>query len=372
MHAKKISIFGSTGSIGRNALEVIRRNREKFHVVGLSCFRNYELLCKQVKEFSVKYIKVKDKEIRDKIIRECKGVKVVDTYREIVEMSDMVLMAESTAEGIEGVITALEKDIKVALATKEILVVYGEYLREHYDEEMDNLIIPVDSEHSAIFQCIQDRKREIERIILTASGGPFFFRDDFDGITVEEALSHPVWNMGKKISIDSSTMMNKALEIIEAYYLFKTENIDVIVHPEGIVHSLVEFKDGALIAQLSVPDMKLPIEYALFFPETGRRLIDRLNLKNKSLNFFEIDREKFKSIDIARYVLKEKGTLPAVMNGADRAAVELFLEGKMEFKDILNVIERTVKKHKKINNPSMEDLREAELWGYHEVRKEME
>ena len=370
MNVKRVTIFGSTGSIGKNAIDVIRRNKEYFKIVGLTCRSSYELLCKQVEEIQPDYVMVKDPYGEEEVVKRCKNVKISRSYEEIVKASDIVLMAESTPEGIYGVIEALKREIRIALATKEILVVYGEYLRDQYDQEMDKFIIPVDSEHSAIFQCLQDKKRKVKRIILTASGGPFFHKEDFENITIEDALNHPIWKMGKKITVDSATMMNKALEIIEAYYLFKIENIDVMVHPEGIIHSMVEFKDGSTLAQLSNPDMRLPIEYALFFPETGERIVEPLDFSNKKLTFFNVNEEKFRAMKIAKFVLNNRGSYSAVMSGSDRGAVELFLEKKIKFKNIIEVIEKVIEKHKKIKKPSLEDLNNTELWAYRETRKE--
>ncbi|NIA23309.1 MAG: 1-deoxy-D-xylulose-5-phosphate reductoisomerase, partial [Proteobacteria bacterium] len=253
---------------------------------------------------------------------------------------------------------------RIALANKESIVVFGDLI----PKEQYKYIMPVDSEHNAIYQCLSGEKHDsIRKIILTASGGPFFKRENLEGIKVDEALNHPTWSMGKKITVDSATMINKGYEIIEAHHLFDmpVNNIEVLIHPQSIIHSLVEFKDNSVKAILSQPDMKLPIEYALFEGKRGDSVIRELKLEEIGhLDFYKPDETVFKGLSIARECAKTGGTMPAVLNAADEAAVKRFLKGEIEFSDIIKIIEKTINAHTTINNPSINDIIEANNRAY--------
>lgn len=371
---KKISILGSTGSIGVNALEVIRQFPGCFEVIGLAAGRNVELLREQIHEFRPKVVSVAENE-QARILRsmlqndgievECgeEGHIAVATHPE----TDMVLSAMVGALGFMPTLRALSSGKDVALANKETLVVAGPIIAEAAQKNNVRLL-PVDSEHSAIWQCLEgQRKDSIRKLILTASGGPFLRRDveSFDSITVEEALDHPNWRMGKKITVDSATLMNKGLEMIEAHYLFDepAEKLEVIVHPQSVIHSMVEFIDGSVIAQLGTADMKIPIQFALTYPERWENRLPSVDLtKVRVLEFFEPDANKFPCLRLAHEALRVGGSMTAVLNAANEVAVHNFLMEKLPFTAISQVVESTMDQHESTPHPTLEDVLHADRW----------
>jgi len=348
---QRLVVLGSTGSIGQNTLDIVRRT-EGFDVVGLSCFENIELLSKQIEEFKPKFVCVAKKELAGKIRQRFPKLEILDGRVGLVDMvqRDDVDFVVNALVGTAGLFptyyTVLSKK-RLALANKESLVIAGKMVTD-LAKVRGIEIVPIDSEHSAIYQCLEGRRKEdVERLILTASGGPFFDRGNFDNITVDEALSHPNWNMGKKITVDSATMMNKGFEIIEAHWLFDVSHkkIDVVVHRESIVHSAVEFVDGSIIAQIANHDMRIPIAYALFKPKRVS-LPFKLDLASLgSLSFEKPDFERFPTLMFAYEALKKgEKNLGLVLNVADELAVNAFLEGKIRFKDIFWILEKSMEK----------------------------
>lgn len=369
---KRIAILGSTGSIGVNCLQVIQRYPERFRVVALAAGRNVALLAEQVIQFKPEIVSVMDKdgEIQLKELLKGYDVEILCGEQGHVRIATMpaVDMLVSAVVGVVGLRPAIEavkcgKDI--ALANKETLVAAGRIIMD-MAKKHGSVILPIDSEHSAIFQCLHARDRaEIRKIILTASGGPFRHRKDLESIVPFDALQHPTWNMGAKITIDSATLMNKGLEVIEAHYLFgiPTEDIQVVVHPQSIIHSMVEFVDGSVMAQLSVPDMKSPIAYALSYPERLEGVIERLNLSSIGiLSFEEPDLERFPCLQLAYDALDFGGTMPAVLNAANEVAVHRFLARKIGFIDIPGIIKQVMDRHKVIPDPSLDDIFAVTEW----------
>jgi 1-deoxy-D-xylulose-5-phosphate reductoisomerase len=345
---KNIVLLGSTGSIGRNTLAVLRENRQFFRLLGLAAGANGQLLGQQIAEFDPPLLCVKSKkhalELRGRY-PEKKVFSGEEGLLEIVSQPgvDYVVVAVTGTIALAATLQAIRLNLRLCLANKETLVAAGELINRELNASRAELI-PIDSEQSAIFQCLASRPREhVRRVILTASGGPFFRdgRKDFAAIGVEEALAHPTWSMGRKISIDSATLMNKALEIIEAHHLFKLppHQIEVLIHPQSIVHSMVEFVDSAILAQLGVPDMKLPILYSLSHPGRIDSPWPELDLtRMPPLEFFKVDRRRFPSIAMAYEVLKQGRDAGAVFNTANETAVEHFLAGKISFAKIFSVV----------------------------------
>ena len=332
---KKILILGSTGSIGTNALELIRNNRGHYQVIGISGNKNIELLKKQIEEFKPTSIYVGSEQDALNLKKEYP-----------------FLTAVSGAIGIEATVEAIKREKRIALANKETMVSAGAYINKLLKEYSKAEIVPVDSEHSALFQSLQGFKKEnVKKLIITASGGTFRGKDlsYLENVTVEQALKHPNWSMGKKITIDSSTLVNKGLEVIEAHELFNVDydNIEVIVHPQSIVHSMVEYVDGSIIAQMGVANMKTPILYAFTYPEKEfNSSINFLDLiKTSNLTFEEADRKTFKGIDLAYRTGKIGGTMPTVFNASNEVAVELFMKKKIKFLDIYRIIEEAMNSH---------------------------
>lgn len=346
---KKILILGSTGSIGVNTLEIARSFPEKFELIGLTANNNIELLKKQIEEFHPKVVVVRDlakaKELKAQIGNQCEILTGVQGLLEITKRDnyDILVSALVGFAGLAPTIEAIKLKKRIALANKETLVTAGEIVNA-LCKKFNAELIPVDSEHSAIFQCLNgENKNDINKIILTASGGPFLnkTKKDLEKVTIEDALKHPNWKMGSKITIDSATMMNKGLEVIEAYWLFNLpkEKIEVIIHPQSIIHSMVEFIDGSIKAQLSTPDMRLPILYALTFPDRCQFNAVKTDLKKiNQLTFFEPDFDKFACLKIAYDVIGEGGTATCVLNAANEVAVENFLSGKIKFTQIPEMI----------------------------------
>lgn len=363
---KRISILGSTGSIGTQALEVIERLSDKFEIISLSAGGNTDLLNEQIAKFHPKTVCISDP-AKISNITGCNNVLAgTEGLEEICsnKENDIILVAVSGKIGLKPTITAIKNGINIALANKETLVMAGDIVMKLAKENGVD-IIPVDSEHCAIHQCIKDIS-QVDKLIITASGGPFLNKtvDDMKSATVEQALAHPRWNMGRKITVDSATLMNKGLEIIEAHHLFNMpyDKIDVVVHPQSIVHSAIEYVDGSVIAQIGLPSMHIPIQYAICYPERFE------GIKSKSFSFSEIARldfqapdfEKFPFLNLAYHAGRTGGTATVALNGADEEAVFAFLDGKIKLYDIYEITEKIYSSHKPILNPSIDEIFETD------------
>ncbi|MEJ2183130.1 MAG: 1-deoxy-D-xylulose-5-phosphate reductoisomerase [Nitrospirota bacterium] len=368
---KNIVVLGSTGSIGRSTLSVVAEHPGLFRVVGLAARRNHDLLLRQVRDFSPEVVAVFDGEAARTVKAGCR-VPVLDGPEGLEEVArhpgaDIVISAIEGSAGLAPTLAALGAGKTVGLANKETLVIAGAVVRRAAREHGAR-ILPVDSEHSAVFQCLEGGGREhLRRIVLTASGGPFVHKSagELREVTPEEALRHPSWSMGRKITVDSATLMNKGLEVIEAHHLFDLgpERIGVVVHPQSIVHSLVEFVDGSLLAQLSVPDMRGAIAYALSYPQRLDGVIERLDLAEVgTLSFHEPDTERFPCLAYAYEALRAGGTMPAVLNAANEVAVEAFLQGRLAFTDIPVVIRQSMGEHTAARADDLEAVLEAHRW----------
>ena len=367
---KKIVILGSTGSIGTQCLDIVRDNKEKYKVTALTCGSNTELLAHQIEEFGPELAVTGTAEGAEKLRRRFPHMEILYGAGglETAASADchMVVNALVGMRGLLPTYAAIAAGRDVALANKETLVAGGEIIMAKAKEKGVRLL-PVDSEHSAIFQCLEgNRTRPLRKILLTASGGPFrgFTADRLKTVTLEQALKHPNWSMGKKITIDSATMMNKGLEVIEAQWLFDTEpdRIQVLVHPQSILHSAVEFEDGAVIGQMGTPDMRIPISFALAYPErlaSGRPGPDFFGAASE-LTFERPDMKVFRCLKLAYEAAEAGGTYPAVMNGANEELVALFLKGKIHFTDIQKNIEKILDDHKPAYNLTLEDILEAD------------
>ncbi|QXJ37356.1 1-deoxy-D-xylulose 5-phosphate reductoisomerase [Parageobacillus caldoxylosilyticus] len=365
---KYISILGASGSIGTQTLDIIRSHPDEFRLAAVSIGKNVDMARAMIEEFAPRLVAVADRDAYDKLRSEYAGkVKIIYGEEGLIEAAvfpetDIVVTAVVGSVGLVPTLKAIEAGKTIALANKETLVTAGHIVTEEAKKRGVSLL-PVDSEHSAIFQCLQGEKREqVEKIILTASGGSFRdkTREELKHVTVEEALRHPNWSMGAKVTIDSATMMNKGLEVIEAHWLFELpyEQIDVLLHRESVIHSLVQFRDTSVIAQLGTPDMHVPIQYALSYPE-------RLPLSAKPLDLAQIGTLNFKRMDLERYRClrfayeagKAGGSLPTVLNAANEEAVAAFLAGRIAFLDIEEYIERALEWHEMIKEPSLEEIR---------------
>ncbi len=370
---RKIVILGSTGSVGERAVQVASFLKEDVEVVGVAAGSSCRRLAEQAAELGCRYAAVGDGSCRNELKRLLpSGCQALSGPAGLVELAlldevDMVLCSIVGTAGLIPVMSAIEAGKDIALASKEILVMAGALVMGLAANSKGKLI-PVDSEHSAIFQCLEGRDpMDVSKLILTASGGPFLGASEerLRSATWEEAVSHPTWNMGPKISIDSATLMNKALEVIEAHFLFGTpgSSIEVLIHPQSIIHSMVEFVDGAVLAQMSVPDMRFPIQYAFTHPRKlagGLEPLDFLSLG--SLSFAAPDRRLFPSLDFAYEALKEGGTMPAVLNAANETAVERFRSSEISLTDIWRVIERTMSRHKALERPGLDAILKADSW----------
>ncbi|MBI1805787.1 MAG: 1-deoxy-D-xylulose-5-phosphate reductoisomerase [Ignavibacteria bacterium] len=368
---KNICILGSTGSIGQNSLEVIANFPDRFHASYLTTNKNIGILQQQIERFHPRAVAVLDECSASLLKQTMNGAVNVftgeDGLRELVSQGDIDIVINSLVgfAGLRPTIEAIKRGITVALANKETLVVAGEIitqlLREH-----NAALIPVDSEHSAILQCLTGEKSDdIARLILTASGGPFLNmrKKDFTSVTVEAALKHPNWKMGSKITIDSATMMNKGLEVIEAHWLFNLppEKIDVLIHPQSIIHSMVEFVDGSVKAQLGMPDMKIPIQYALTYPERASSLYNRVDFAElREMTFFKPDLDQFECVQLAYDAIREGGTAPAILNAANEVAVDLFLQRQMSFDRIPHLIAHALEKIPVKHSPGLNDIFETD------------
>jgi 1-deoxy-D-xylulose-5-phosphate reductoisomerase len=376
---KRLTILGSTGSIGRSSLDVVARNMQDFRVVALSAGKNIDLLEKQIKTFSPDVVAVADESTASALRKRVNGLRVLSGVEGIngvasYELSDFVISSIVGAAGLLPTMAAIRAGKTVGLANKEALVMAGEIVMAEA-RKRGVKIIPVDSEHSAVFQCIEGHKRAgIRRIILTASGGPFAGKkkSELKDITVKDALNHPNWSMGKKISIDSATLMNKGLEVIEACWLFDMppEKVSVLVHPQSIVHSLVEFIDRSCLAQMSMPDMRGPIAYALSYPDRIGDPIAPLELDAiGSLTFHKPDHETFPCLSYAYDAIKAGGTMPCVLNASNEAAVNAFLGGRIGFDGISSVVRKTVDSHKRGPIATLEDVMDADRWSRETAEK---
>ena len=366
---KHITILGSTGSIGTQSLQVIQDEPDKYEILALSAWKDLVLLKEQILKFKPKYAVVRD----DKLARELKnnlnnkinchilygeyGLTKISTLTDI----DTVIVAITGMAALKPTLEAINAKKQICLANKEIIVSAGEIIMKRAKDNQIN-IIPIDSEHSGLFQCITPEHYEnIEKLIITASGGPFYHLKEsaLESVSVEEALNHPNWQMGKKISIDSATLMNKGLEVIEAFWLFGVplNKIEVLVHPQSYIHSLVQYDDGSMIAQLSNHDMRIPIHFALNYPNRARSSLPRINLvKIGQLTFKKLDTKKFPSIDLCYKAIEQGGTLPVVLNAANEVAVSAFLNRRLSFGNIIKIVSLTMEAHQNILNPTINDI----------------
>jgi len=359
---RKLAILGSTGSVGQQVLDIVRVFPDKFRIVGLAGGKNTSLFTEQIRRFQPKlaYSPIKIS-LPDKT--KSSSIEDIATHPEV----DIVVIATSGKIGLAPTLAAIRSGKKIALANKEVLVMAGEIVvaeAKRYEAQ----IFPIDSEHSAIWQCLRGEKAEVARLILTASGGPFYHYSptQLAKVTVEEALLHPTWKMGKKVTIDSATLMNKGLEAIEAHWLFSIpfSKIEIVIHPQSVIHSMVEFIDGSLKAQLSIPDMHFPIQYALSYPKRfANPSLPRIDLTRlNTLTFETIDYSIFPCLQLALDAGKKGGTHPAVLCAADDIVVELFLEKQINFSDIPAIINKTISLHQGTTNPILDDILAADEW----------
>ena len=382
MGMKKIAILGSTGSIGTQTLDVVRTNRDIL-VEALAAGSNISLLLEQIKEFQPKLVCVyhadKAKELEEIVKKEQLNVEITTGMDGLlacatISSADMVVTAFVGMIGIRPTIEAIKAGKHIALANKETLVTAGHIIMP-LAKEKGVSILPVDSEHSAIFQSLQGNAgNKIHRILITASGGPFLgkTKEELKSVQVEDALKHPNWSMGRKITIDSSTLVNKGLEVIEAKWLFDAseDQIEVVVHPQSIVHSMIEYEDGAVIAQLGTPDMKLPIQYALYYPERKGPTSARLDFaKLRTLEFYEPDTEVFPALTMAYEALRTGGSMPTVYNATNEWAVAAFLDRKIGYTDIVETIRKEMEVHQLIKNPSLEEILATEAEVYRRLNR---
>lgn len=370
---ENITILGSTGSIGCNTLEIVEKLNHKFRVVGLAAGRNFELLSKQVEKFRPQIVSLDRREEAEKLKQKCKdkdihvafgqeGAEAVASF----EKNDIIVSAITGIKGLRPTLAAVKSGEKVALANKESMVVAG-HLIQNEARKSKAQIIPVDSEHSGAFQCLAKEKKEnVKKVILTASGGPFFRTSlkEMKNKSLEEALVHPRWKMGKKVTIDSATLMNKGLELIEARWFFglKPHQLGILIHPQSIVHSLVELRDGSVLAQLSPTDMKIPIQYALTYPQREDSLLHPLSLSQvKALEFYEVEEEKFPLVKLAYQALEEGESFPVALNAANEVAVDAFLKREIPFFHISVLVEKTLENHQKRKVRSLEAIFEVDM-----------
>jgi 1-deoxy-D-xylulose-5-phosphate reductoisomerase len=369
---KRLAILGSTGSIGTQTLDIVRSFPERLRVIGLAAGANADLLSQQIAEFKPEMISIESKKAHSKLKRfNCE----VTTAEEMAAHPDidLVVIAISGMAGLKPTLAAIKAKKSIALATKEALVAAGSIVTVEAKKHGVR-IMPIDSEPSAIWQCLQGENKSVRRLILTASGGPFrkMSFDKMKRVTPEQALAHPTWNMGPKVTIDSATLMNKGFEAIELSWLFDTptDHIDVVIHPQSIIHSMVEFVDGSVKAQLSIPDMRFPIQYAIFYPErmSNKTLpqLDFLNIKSaavgNTLTFENPDTGKFPCLRLAYEASRKGGTYPAVLSAADEVAVDRFLKGDIGFTDIPRIISAALGAHRSVPAPSLDDILAADAW----------
>ena len=376
---KKIVILGSTGSVGTNALDVIGRRKDEFKIVGLSANSNVKLLAKQTKRFKPRLIALGDisryNELKRELKRPQKVLKEIEGISEIACMpeADIVLVAITGTSAILPVISAIKAKKKIALANKESIVSAGNIIMNMARTRRAR-IIPVDSEHSSIFQCMEGRdKNDITKIFLMGTGGPLkdLSENIFDRLKPSRILRHPVWKMGKKISVDSATMMNKGLEVIEACHLFGVEPkiIEVLLHPEAIIHSMIEFADGNVISNMFHPDMRFPISYALDHPRRLASKLPKLNFsKIKNISFQKPNSKKFPALKLCYEAVRRQGTYPACLNSANEEAVDLYLKRKITFTGIMDTVKKVLSRHKNIRTPSLDEILYVDKWAKEEVK----
>ncbi len=383
MRRKNVVILGSTGSIGVNTLKIIERFPERFKVLGLTAYNNSRLLAKQVRRFVPKYVAVQDKgrafletavdPRKTRILNVAEDLEVLVAFKSV----DIVVIAMRGSAALGPFLSAVRAGKTVAPANKEALVVAGDLIMREAKRYAAR-IIPIDSEQSAIFQCLQGQNRgTLKKVYLTASGGPLLNVPvkDFAKISVDQILAHPRWRMGAKITVDSAMLMNKGFEVIEAMRLFQlnVEDIQVLIHPEAIIHSMVEFQDASVIAQLGVPDMRLPIQYALTYPDRWPSGLPSVNFfQLGSLTFQRPDVKKFPALGLAVEAGRRGGTVPAVLNAADEEAVEAFLKHKITFPDIYRVVEKVLRKHTMHKSPDISRILRADQWAREEARRIMD
>ena len=366
---KKISILGSTGSIGRQALEVVDKMPDNFEIYALAAAHNIELISEQIRKYNPEVVSMDDKDAALALEKEFPGLTVLCGNDGLVEIAqnainDIVLVSVTGLNGLFPTLAAINSNVDVALANKETLVAAGDIVNERLKKSKAKLL-PVDSEHSAIHQCIKDISM-VRKLLITASGGPFRDKslEDMKNASVEQTLNHPKWHMGSKITVDSATLMNKGLEVIEAHHLFGVDydDIEVVIHPQSIIHSAVEYNDGSVIAQMGIPSMHIPIQYALTYPERSE------GIKTDSFDFYKIgqltfekpDFKKFRCLELAYHSGKEGGTNPVVLNAANEVAVYAYLENKIPLYRIWEIVEEALSKHKTLRNPSLADIIEVD------------
>ena len=369
----KIDLFGSTGSIGQNTLQVVKEHPDLFKIVTLTAFQNAELLAQQAIEFKPESVGIFNSSKAGMLRSSLSGfgMKIFGGQEDLVRLAgdspaDLMVNSIVGSAGLLPTLSAIRSGKNIGLANKETLVAAGEIVTDLVREK-NVMLIPIDSEHSAIFQCLRGEQPDhIRRIILTASGGPFrgYNCEQLRSVTVEQALKHPNWSMGSKITIDSATLMNKGLEVIEARWLFgiPAERIDVVLHPQSVIHSMIEMIDGSVKAQAGLPDMKYPIQYALSFPGRLPNTFPSVSWADLRLDFSIPDRKTFRCLDLAYEALRAGGTMPAVMNAANESAVQLFLKRTIGFLDIAERIEKTMMSHNPVNSPAIGDILDADRW----------
>jgi 1-deoxy-D-xylulose-5-phosphate reductoisomerase len=376
---KNICLLGSTGSIGRQTLDVVSNFPDKFKIIALGAHKSVDILAAQAKQFNPELVVLTDWEAAEqlKVLLRGYAIRVLAGEEGLLEAAtypgtSLLVNALVGFAGLKPTLAAIAKGIDIALANKETLVVAGNIIT-HEAAKNRVRIIPIDSEHSAVFQCLQgSRHQDVERIILTASGGPFreYEMERLAQVTLQEALRHPNWEMGAKITIDSATLVNKGLEVLEAHWLFSVpfSDITVVIHPQSIIHSLVEFKDGSILAQLGFPDMRIPIIYALSYPERWPNSMRKLNLVGKELTFFAPDTKKFPCLTYAYTAGKAGGIMPAVLNAANEVAVEAFLQQRIPFLAIQDTIKTVMDQCVNVFNPNLSDIMAADAWARKEAR----
>jgi len=369
---KQLSILGSTGSIGVNALNVVRSYPDHFRIKYLSAYTQADVLIRQALEFKPAAVVIGDTQAAAQVRQALPGIEVLSSRSGLLELAarddvDIMLNGIVGSAGMEPTIRSITAGVTVALSNKESLVMAGDLINRLLEQQGSQLL-PVDSEHSAIWQCLAgEQPEDIKRLIITGSGGPFRKTpaEQFSAITVEQALQHPNWSMGRKITIDSATLMNKGLEVIEAYWLFHlpVEQLEIVIHPQSIIHSMVEFVDGSVKAQLGLPDMKIPIQYALSYPRHFPQAWEQLDLTTiGTLTFEKPDPEKFQCLQLALYALKAGGSMPVVLNVANEQAVYRFLAGEIAFTAIPELIARAMSAHTFITHPELDDILSLETW----------
>jgi len=370
---KRLAVLGSTGSIGQQTLEVVRALPHRFQIVGLAAGKNIDLLAKQINEFKPRFVHYQDKRTQARLANAEYQILSLEDIASHPQV-DTVIIATSGKAGLSPTLAAVKAGKNVALANKESLVMAGEIITSEAKLNAAQ-ILPIDSEHSAIWQCLRGETQPAAQLILTASGGPFrhYSLAELNGVTAKQALKHPSWQMGRKVTIDSATLMNKGLEVIEAHWLFDMpfDKIRVLIHPQSIIHSMVEFIDGSLKAQLSYPDMRLPIQHALSYPERlPNPHLPRLDWNNiKDLTFEPPDFDTFPCLKLAIEAGRKGGTYPAVLCAADEVAVESFLSQRIKFTDIARLVEQTLEEHEAIGRPTLEEIMAADAWAREKVRQ---